>query len=89
MEEAIEKAAPAVPRQHHFEPVDPSYRSYPQALVDYCCQQILVKDRQIVQVYEELLNLAYWLRGFAPHNIMEIGTMGSTFFLLSRLATGK
>ena len=42
-----------------------------------------------MQVYEELLNLAYWVRGFAPRNILEIGTAGATFFVLSRLASGK
>lgn len=74
---------------HTFESVDPSDPSYPKRLADYCSQAILVKDRQVLQVYEELVNLAYWLRGFAPRNVMEIGTVGSTFFLLSRLATGK
>src|SRR5262245_9355550 len=72
-----------------FEPIDPSDPGYPRALVDYCCQQFLINDGQVMQVYEELLNLAYWIRGFAPHNVMEIGTVGITFFLLSRLATGK
>jgi hypothetical protein len=80
--------SPISPRQA-FEPVDPSDPVYPRALVDYCCQDFLVNDRQVMQVYEELVNLAYWIRGFAPHNVMEIGTVGVTFFLLSRLATGK
>lgn len=75
--------------KHAFEPVDAADPGYPKALVDYCCQQFLIQDRQVMQVYEELLNLAIWLRGFAPHNVMEIGTAGATFFLLSRLATGK
>lgn len=43
----------------------------------------------ITLVYEELVNLAYWMRGLAPHNVLEIGTAGATFLLLSRLATGK
>ncbi|HEV8631864.1 MAG TPA: class I SAM-dependent methyltransferase [Thermoanaerobaculia bacterium] len=60
-----------------------------EELVAYCTQQFLVEDLQVVQVYEELENLAYWLRGFAPHNVLEIGTTGVTFFLLSRLSTGK
>jgi hypothetical protein len=75
--------------KHAFLSIAPSDPSYPKALVDYCCQQFLVQDRQFMQVYEEILNLAYWVRGFAPHNVMEIGTAGVTFFLLSRLATGK
>jgi len=61
----------------------------PKALADYCCQQFGVENYQVIQVYEELVNLAYWIRGFAPHNVMEIGTVGGTFLLLSRLATGK
>src|SRR4051794_2588490 len=72
-----------------FLPVDPSHPSYAKALVDYCSQRFIVEDRQLMQVYEELLHLAYWLRGFAPHHVLEIGTTGATFFLLSRLATGK
>jgi cephalosporin hydroxylase len=38
----------------------------------------------------ELVNLAYWMRGFAPHNVLEIGSWGgATFFCMSRFATGK
>lgn len=72
-----------------FEAVAPSEPDYPKELVDYCCQEFLVQDRQLMQVYDELVNLAYWIRGFAPRNVMEIGTTGATFFILSRLATGK
>lgn len=42
-----------------------------------------------VQVYEEMLYLAYWVKGFSPHNILEIGFKGSTFHILSQLSTGK
>jgi hypothetical protein len=72
-----------------FASIDPSHPDYPRAVVDYCTKQFLVADLQVMQVYEEFLNFAYWLRGFAPHNVMEIGTAGATFFLLSRMATGK
>ncbi len=73
-----------------FDAVSVSDPAYPKAVVDYCCQEFLIRERQVMQVYEELLNLAYWLRGFAPVNILEIGTAaGATFFVLSRLATGK
>lgn len=72
-----------------FPSIEPTDPSYPKALADYCAQPIIVEDGQVQQVYEELLNLAYWIRGFAPHNVLEIGTAGATFFLLSRLATGK
>ena len=72
-----------------FAPIEPTDPSYPKALVDYCAQQNIIHDGQFQQVYEEFLNLAFWLRGFAPRNVLEIGTQGSTFFILSRLATGK
>ncbi len=85
---AGEKQISKAPTQA-FSTVAPSDPSYPRALVDYCCQQFLIQDRQILQVYEEFVNLAYWLRGFAPHHVMEVGTYGATFFVLSRLATGK
>jgi cephalosporin hydroxylase len=58
-------------------------------LIAYCTQEFLVKDRQVMQVYEELENLAYWLAGFAPNDVLEIGTTGVTFFVLSRLSTGR
>lgn len=83
-----ESRIPSGPKEA-FEPVDPSEPSYPETLVEYCCREFMVADRQVMQVYEELVHLAYWLRGFAPHNVMEIGTSGATFFVLSRLATGK
>ena len=85
---ARESRIPSGPKEA-FGPIEPSDPAYPEALADYCCQQFLVQDRQVQQVYEEFVNLAYWIRGFAPHNVMEIGTVGATFFLLSRLATGK
>jgi predicted O-methyltransferase YrrM len=47
------------------------------------------KTSLFVQVYEEILNLAYWVKGFQPHNILEIGFKGSTFHILSKLSTGK
>jgi cephalosporin hydroxylase len=72
-----------------FIAVEPSDPSYAKAVADYCVQEFLVKDQEILQVYEEFVNLAYWIRGFSPHNVLEIGTVGSTFFMLSRLATGK
>jgi len=89
METTAERTSTTIRVKHEFEPVDPADPSYPEALASYCCHQVLVKDRQILQVYEELVHLAYWIRGFAPHNVLEVGTVGSTFFLLSRLATGK
>ena len=78
---ARESRIPNGPKEA-FLPIEPSDPSYPKALADYCCQQFLVQDRQVMQVYEEFVNLAHWIRGFAPHNVMEIGTAGATFFLL-------
>lgn len=69
--------------------VDPADPDYPRAVVDYCCADVLIEDRQVMQVYEELLHFAYWLHGFRPNNVLEIGTVGGMFFVLSRLSTGK
>jgi predicted O-methyltransferase YrrM len=82
----------SVPRAiipHEFAAVDPADPDYPRILAEYCSHSVLIKDRQILQVYEELVNLAFWVRGFAPRNILEVGTVGSTFLLLSKLSTGK
>jgi predicted O-methyltransferase YrrM len=73
-----------------FAAVSPSDPAYPEALVDYCCQEFVVHNGPVMQVYEELLSLAYWVRGFSPANVLEIGTAaGATFFVLSRLARGR
>lgn len=58
-------------------------------LVDYCLNAELMDKCIFMQVYEEVLNLSYWMKGFKPHNILEIGTMGSTFWIMSKLSTGK
>lgn len=61
----------------------------PKELVDYCTHSRLTEEHTFMQVYEEILTLCYWLKGFKPHNILEIGTVGSTFWLFSKLSTGK
>lgn len=61
----------------------------PKALVDYCLQEFFPQEQRPLHVYEEIVHLARWVRGFAPRNVLEIGTTGPTFFILSRLATGK
>jgi predicted O-methyltransferase YrrM len=61
----------------------------PKDLVDYCLNADLMDKCIFMQVYEEILNLSYWLKGFKPNNILEIGTMGSTFWIMSKLSTGK
>jgi hypothetical protein len=53
--------------------------TYPKAVLDYCRQRFLIKDRHVRQVYEELMNFAYWPRGFAPQNALEIGSTGASF----------
>lgn len=61
----------------------------PKNLIDYCLNDDLMVRCVFMQVYEEILTLMTWLNGFKPHNILEIGTMGSTFWLISKLSTGK
>jgi predicted O-methyltransferase YrrM len=61
----------------------------PKELVDYCLIPDLMEKCIFMQVYEEWLTFTYWVRGFQPNNILEIGTMGSTFWTLSKLSTGK
>lgn len=58
-------------------------------LVDYHCKPFLFENHLFQQVYEEILTLAYWVDGFKPNNILEIGYRGSTFHILSNLSTGK
>lgn len=61
----------------------------PKQLVDYCVNPELMEKCIFMQVYEEFLTFSYWVKGFAPNNILEIGTMGSSFWILSKLSTGK
>lgn len=61
----------------------------PKELVDYCLDPDLMEKCIFMQVYEEILTLSYWLKGFRPVNILEIGTMGSTFWIMSKLSRGK
>jgi len=60
-----------------------------EELIDYHVKDFLIEPLQFQQVYEEILTLTYWLKGFQPHNILEIGYRGSTFHILSQLSTGK
>lgn len=66
------------------EPIDPRDPGYVRALVDF----VSAPPFELFQVYEELLEVAHWIAGFRPHNVLEIGTAGGTFVMLSRLATG-
>lgn len=58
-------------------------------LVDYCVHPELMEKCIFMQVYEEFLTFSYWVKGFSPNNVLEIGTMGSSFWILSKLSTGK
>jgi len=58
-------------------------------LVDYHLKDFLVAPTLFQQVYEEITTFAYWVKGFAPHNILEIGFKGSSFHIMSQLSTGK
>jgi cephalosporin hydroxylase len=61
----------------------------PKTLVDYCLNPDLMRKCIFMQVYEEFLTFSYWLKGFQPNNILEIGTMGSTFWIMNKLSSGK
>ena len=58
-------------------------------LVNYHLKDFIIDNELFQQVYEEILTLAYWVNGFQPHNILEVGHRGSTFHILSQLSTGK
>lgn len=58
-------------------------------LIDYHCKSYLMDGNEFQQVYEEITTFAYWLKGFEPKNILEIGFKGATFHIFSQLSTGK
>ena len=60
-----------------------------EELVKYHCKPHLYDNHLFQQVYEEILTFSYWVAGFKPHNILEIGFKGSTFHIFSELSTGK
>lgn len=60
-----------------------------EKLVEYHIKDFLIEPTLFQQVYEEITTFAYWLKGFAPHNILEIGFKGSSFHIMSQLSTGK
>lgn len=57
--------------------------------LDYFSKDNDWNNDSFLQVYEEFLNLIYWVKGFEPTNILEIGTRGTSFFLLSKFSKGK
>ena len=58
-------------------------------IVDYFSKDNDWNNDSFLQVYEEILNLTYWVKGFEPENILEIGSRGTTFFILSKFSKGK
>ena len=60
-----------------------------EELVNYHCKPYLYENYLFQQVYEEILTFSYWVAGFKPHNILEVGFKGSTFHIFSELSTGK
>ena len=60
-----------------------------EELVNYHCNPYLYEHSLFQQVYEEILTFSYWMAGFKPNNILEIGFKGSTFHIFSELSTGK
>lgn len=58
-------------------------------VVNYCVKDFFIDHCDFQQVYEEILTFGYWVKGFEPKNILEIGSKGSTFFIFSKFSTGK
>lgn len=58
-------------------------------VVNYCVKDFFINSCDFQQVYEEITTLGYWLKGFSPVNILEIGSKGCTFFIFSKFSTGK
>lgn len=61
--------------------------------IESLCKHILhptaINNCLTYQVYEEIYQLACFIDTLKPHNILEIGSKGGTFFLFSKLSTGK
>jgi cephalosporin hydroxylase len=58
-------------------------------VVNYCVRDFFIDHCDFQQVYEEIITFGYWIKGFEPKNILEIGCKGSTFFLFSKFSNGK
>jgi len=61
----------------------------PKVLVEHIMAPVMVNSCFTQQVYDEILHLAYFLKGFEPNNMLEVGCKGGTFSLFSQLSTGK
>ena len=60
-----------------------------KSVVDFCLNKNIVNMGYVQQVREEFTLLAYFLASFKPHNILEIGCKGGTFYLFNKFSTGK
>ena len=60
-----------------------------KSVVDYCLNRKIVDLCYRQQVREEFTMLAYFLSSFRPHNILEIGCKGGTFYMFNKFSTGK
>ncbi len=60
-----------------------------KSVVDFCLNDRIVNMCYVQQVKEEFTMLAYFLSSFKPHNILEIGCKGGTFYLFNKFSTGK
>ncbi len=58
-------------------------------VIDHCLNPLIINKCYIQQVKEEFTLLAYFLNAFKPHNILEIGCKGGTFYLFNKFSTGK
>jgi cephalosporin hydroxylase len=60
-----------------------------QNIVSHCLSECIINKNYIQQVKEEFTILAYFLKSFQPHNILEIGCKGGTFYMFNTFSTGK
>lgn len=60
-----------------------------QEIINRCLNPLVINKCYIQQVREEFTLLSYFLKSFAPHNILEIGCKGGTFYMFNKFSTGK
>ena len=58
-------------------------------VIDHCLNPYVIGKCYIQQVQEEFTILSYFLKSFQPHNILEIGCKGGTFYMFNEFSTGK
>jgi len=58
-------------------------------VVEHCLSPVIINRNYIQQVKEEFTMLSYFLHSFKPHNILEIGCKGGTFYMFNKFSTGK